>query len=129
MAFKYSGRDRTIDDLNTQMRNSGYDTFLKSNAKQFKPKEGEICVRIMPPTWNDIDRWGKYWSITTFLHYSVGPDNGMYLCPDKMNGNPCPVCDARLEALAADDGEEADKFRAGEAPLCYVIDRNDEKAG
>lgn len=127
--FRYYGEDRTEEDLDQQARSSAFDSIFNSQVKVFKPREGENCVRILPPGWNDIQRWGKFWSISTFVHYDVGPDNGSYLCLDKMLGKPCPVCDARREAERGGDDDEAKELRPVEAPVAYVIDRENERLG
>src|SRR5512135_3474719 len=93
--FEYDGGSRTVDDIHKQQRLGGVnDYFLASDVKRYKPREGENCVRILPPRWKDKETWGNYWSITTYVHYNVGPDGAAYMCLDKMKGKRCPVCEA-----------------------------------
>ena len=126
--FKYRGRDRTVEGVSRRSRQAGgaYDSYLQASLTMYKVKEGENCVRILPPTWEDTDKWGDSWEIGIQIHYDVGPDKGVYLCSDKMLGDPCPVCDARRDAV---DDDEADALRPSWRALCWVIDRDSEKAG
>jgi len=125
--FVYRGSERTVESVVRKSKQAGglYDSFLVSDATMFKPKEGENCVRIMPPTWEDLDKYGDGWELGVYLHYDVGPDNGAYLCLDKMKGESCPVCEARRQA----DEDEADKLKPSFRSICWVIDRDNEKAG
>lgn len=130
--FVYRGGERTAESVTrkSQQGSGLYDSFLPSGIPMYKPKEGECCVRILPPTWmNDdklVEKWGDGWDITVVLHYSIGPDNMAYLCLDKMKGETCPVCEARREAT---DDDERDQLRPSSRSLCWVIDRDNEKAG
>lgn len=127
MAFKYRG-GRTSEDVERRAKMSGgsFDGYLTSEAPFYKAKEGDNTIRIMPRTWDDEDKWGRGWEITVWLHRNVGPDNGTYLCLDKMKGEECPICQARLETT---DDEEKDALRVQARTLAWIIDRNNEKAG
>lgn len=126
--FVYRGADRTVESVVRRSKGGGgmYDSVTLPDIPSFKVKEGESCIRILPPGWEDTDRWGDGWDIEVFLHYGVGPDNSRYLCLDKMKNEPCPVCEARLKAV---DKEESDQMRPRGVNLCWVIDRDNEKAG
>lgn len=134
MAFKY--RKRTAESVSRRAKQSSgvYDSYVSIDAQWFKPKEGENIIRIMPWISQDnpllkkpefVDKWGDHWGIDIFIHRNVGPDNGTYLCANKMSGEPCPICDARNEA----GEEEAQALKPQNRILCWLIDRSDEKAG
>lgn len=125
--FVYRGGNRTVETVVRKSKQAGglYDSPFKPDVTTYKPKEGECTVRILPGTWEDTDAWGDGWDITTWIHYSIGADDGAYLCLDKMKGESCPICEARREAT----GEEADDLKPSMRPLCWVIDRDNEKAG
>src|SRR5690348_3144844 len=125
--FEYRGRERTTEDVSRRSRESGgsMDGYLRSDVQMFKAQEGDCAVRILPGTW-DVEKYGNGWEIPIFLHYNVGADNGAYLCLDKMKGEKCPVCEARRDAV---DEEEARELKPSKRFLCYVIDRDNEKAG
>lgn len=126
--FVYRGEQRTAESVVRKSKLSGglYDSYLQGEIPMFKAKEGECCVRILPPTWEDLDKWGDGWEIQVYLHYSVGPDNAAYLCLDKMKGEDCPVCAARHQTQ---DEEESNKLKPSLRVLAWVIDRDNEKAG
>ena len=127
-AFKYRGRERTVEDVDKRSKVSGggYDSIFKSDTVSYKAKEGDCAIRIMPPSWKDVETWGKDWSILVHFHRNVGADKGTYLCLDKMQGETCPICEARRSMT---DEDELDAIRVQTRPLCYVIDRDNEKAG
>lgn len=126
--FVYRGEKRNVESVVRRSKQSGgsYDSYMSPACSFLKPSEGENQVRILPPTWEDVEKWGDGWEVSVYLHRDVGPDKGTYLCLDKMLGKPCPVCAARRDAA---DEEEADALRPQWRALAWSIDRNDEKAG
>lgn len=138
--FVYGKGGRNAEDVSRRAKLSGgtYDRYLSSDVQAFKPREGECTIRILPPTWLDFDEKGKVieneafkkygndWAIDVFIHHNVGPDNGTYLCLDKMRGERCPVCEARRKAT---DEDEMDALSISRRRLAWVIDRDNEKAG
>lgn len=126
--FVYRGDERTTEDVSRRSKQSGgtYDSFIDPAIPMYKSKEGECTIRILPPTWEDVEKWGTGWEVGVTVHYGVGPDEGTYLCLAKMKGETCPVCEARRDAA---DADEADALRPGWRALCWIIDRDNEKAG
>jgi hypothetical protein len=120
--FVYRGKSRTTESIVRRSKQSGglYDSCFAPDVTMFKAREGEANVRILPPTGDATD-WGQ----DIYIHYNVGPDNGSYLCLDKMKGEKCPICEARRKA----HDEEADQLRPNLRVLCWVIDRDNQKAG
>lgn len=132
MAFKYHKRSSESVSRRAKQSSGAYDNFLPSDVVSFKPREGENAIRIVPWLSDDNpdakklrEKWDDHWGIDIHLHRNVGPDNGSYLCLDKMLGEPCPVCEARREASE----EEADAWRVNTRILCWVVDRDAEKTG
>ena len=126
--YVYRGRDRTAEDVTRRSRQASgsYDGILVTDIPRLKVKEGESELRILPPTWEDTEKWGNGWEISVYLHYNVGPDGGSFLCLDKMKGESCPICEARRESH---DEDERDQLRPSWRGLCWAIDRGNEKAG
>lgn len=125
MAFKYGGTARKAEDVVRASKSSGdlYDRYLNPDVQRFKPKAGENCLRICPPSWGD----GRDWALPVYVHYGIGPDNATYLCEAKMKpGSKCVVCEARKKAT---DEDEADALRITYRPHCFVVDRDAEKTG
>jgi hypothetical protein len=139
MAFKYRGGGRTSEHVSKRSKESSgsYDSYLTPGIQRYKPREGENRIRIMPPPdFGETpkgkirqkkyeQKWGPGWEIMTQLHRNVGADNGTYLCLAKMRDEECPVCDAKPDM----DEDEADEMRLQKRPFCWVIDRDNEKAG
>lgn len=150
MARERFKRERTVDDIRRKASEGSrdYDNLFTGDVKLFKPAEGENSIRIMPATWGtqpyskseldkmsdeeydklcaEDDRFEMGWDLPLFVHYGVGPDNASYLCREKMLGEPCPICAAKLEAR---DPDEADALSPTKRGLCWIIDRNNEKEG
>ena len=93
--FKYNAR--TVEDVQRKAKQSSgrYDSFLTDEVSWFKPKSGENVIRLLPwlnaadKDFKALDKkWGNHWGIDIIVHNNVGPDNGAYLCLDKMNGEP-----------------------------------------
>jgi hypothetical protein len=136
--FQYAGR--TAEEVNRRAKESSrsYDSIFEDGFVVYKPKEGENIIRILPPTWLSFDdngnmlkdeafeKWGAYWEISVYVHNNIGPDRSTFLCLAEMKDEPCPVCEARLDAA---DEEERFALSPNRRALCWLIDRNDEKAG
>lgn len=90
-----------------------------------RDKAMAAAAKKYPEQAEEFKRWGDGWEITVFIHRNVGPDNGTYLCLDKMLGEPCPVCEARRDA----DEEEADKLKVQSRIVAWIIDRKRASAG
>lgn len=127
MAFKYRGNERKAEDVVRRSKQSGgsFDSLVLDGLPQYKPREGENCIRIMPPTWADTNKYGDGWEYVIYVHYGVGADGASYLCRNKMLKEQCPICDARGEM----DEDEATRMSVKVRDLCWVIDRDNEKAG
>jgi hypothetical protein len=126
--FSYRGRSGEEVARRAKQSSGRYDSFLTEEVTWYKPHDGENHVRIIPWLNGDdpdfdalIEKWGSHWGIDIIVHRNVGPDNGTYLCNDKMNGEPCPPCDAYR------DGE--DDLRGSDRVLCWLVDRKAEKSG
>lgn len=127
----FSYRGRTSEDVSRRAKQSSgrYDSFLNEEVVWFKPRDGENRIRIIPwlngsdPDFDKLnEKWGNHWGIDLIVHRNVGADRGSYLCLDKMNGEPCPVCEVWRT-------ESEDALKPSDRVLCWLVDRDDEKAG
>jgi hypothetical protein len=98
---------------------------LKDRVSVWKPADGENCIRILPPTWEDSQHYG----IDIFMHYGIGPDNSAFLDLNRMKGEPDPVSEAYDRAMAEGDDEYAKSLRSVKRVLVYLIDRDKPKDG
>jgi len=94
-------------------------SIFTEQVKSFKASDGSNKIRILPPTWKDASHWG----LDIWVHYSIGPDNAMVLCPKHMQGEPCPICEERLVAERNDDEEYAKSLKPNKRVLIYLIDK------
>lgn len=104
---------------------SQYDQFLRADVKMFKAHDRINNVRLVPPTWEGAEHYG----LDIWVHYGVGPDRQTYLCLHKMKGEPCPICDERVEAARDRDDEYAKELEPKRRVLTYLVDRDDEREG
>lgn len=98
----------------------GFDTYFKPGINIYKNKVGENCVRICPPTFKEHEHFG----LEIWVHGWVGPDKASFLCPKKMKGKKCCVCDAAAEALDAGEKEEGDDLKPKQKVIYWVLDRD-----
>jgi hypothetical protein len=126
--YEYASRSSEENTKRAKQGSGRYDSIFNDTVVYFSAKVGENCVRIIPwlnksmKNFEDLrEKYGNHWGIDAMLHRKVGPDNGTYLCLEKHGDEPCPMCEAY------NDGEE--DFKRSDRILCWVIDRNDEKAG
>src|SRR5580765_6786266 len=145
--FVYKGR--TAESIRQREQSgSDYDRYTTTEYPNYRPKDGDNTIRLLPPGWMKSsklrEKWGDQWGIEIWLHRNIGVDNGTYLCPNKMKGEPCPYCEARSDLLV-EEGETdkyekkdkkgnrkerpSDKLKPRLGVLCLLIDRDDEKAG
>jgi hypothetical protein len=127
--YEYAGRSSEENTQRAKQGSARYDSIFNEDLAYYSPKVGENCIRIIPwlnkkfPNYAElVEKYGNHWGVDAVIHRNVGADNGTYLCLDKMFGQPCPCCDIWRE-----DDEE--KLKPSDRILCFVIDRNEEKAG
>ena len=153
--FQY--RERSSDAVRRRANQSGgaFDSLFRSDVDVIAIKEGDWRLRICPPSWTDrmLDDLGilhperpSDWDpegaddfgLEVYVHFGVGADNQKYLCPKKMKGEPCPVCEERERAAAAgpQEGETAKQhedylrnLQPSKRVVAYVIDRDERNSG
>ena len=124
--FEYKKRDTDLMRARAERRLGSGEPWVHEDVRFFQPKGGnEYEIRIMPPTWEDAEHFG----IDIWMHYGIGPDETSYLCPQKMKGEPCPMCAERVNAKSSGDDDMVDALTPRQRVAFYVIDRRDERAG
>lgn len=123
--FKY--KRRSVDDVRKRAseKTGSFDSFIKSDFKRYKVRDGKNLIRILPPSWDDP----KHYAYTIFLNYSIGADNQTFLSLAEMKGEKDPLAEARKEAQHEGDKEMAKKLTPRKRSLMWVIDRTDEDEG
>src|ERR1700693_6132381 len=89
--FSYTPRDPDKVKERAEQTGSRFDSPFIDRFDTFRPKVGDNLIRILPPTWDDHDHYG----FDIWVHSYIGPDNGTYLCLNKMQNKPCPICKAQ----------------------------------
>lgn len=125
----YSYRTRSVEDADerTSMGNQDYDKLLKAGTKSYKVRDGDNRMRLLPPTWEGA----KHYGLDCWVHYGVGPDRQMYLCPRKHGDGKCPICDERDAVRGDNDADEkyVKELEPKRRVLVYLVDRDDERGG
>jgi hypothetical protein len=131
--FQY--KERSSEGFKERANRSagGFDSYIKSEFKRYKVREGKNHVRILPPTWGDANHYGY----DIYVNYGIGVDNQSYLSLSKMaqhhpelgiEGRD-PIADARKAAERDDDEELVKQLKARDRVLVWVIDRLAEDEG
>lgn len=125
LAAKKTGfvyKPRTADQIKDRAsrKNSKFDSIFKPGYDSYRPKPGDNLFRYLPPSWDDADHYGY----TVHVHRNIGANNSTYLCPQKMLGKKCAVCEAAKEAKDAGESEEAKELGTSERIVSWVLDRD-----
>lgn len=124
--FKYRKRD--ADETRKRAKNQGgsFHRIFNPKIKDFRMKNGEYRLRILPPTWEDA----KHYGYDVWVHRNIGPDQGTYVCPSKMYKKPCPVCEEHARAIRdKEDQDYIKSLKPTNVVGMYIIDRDQEKEG
>jgi len=82
--FRYRGPSASTVKQRATQSSGSYDNFINSKFPRFKANDGDNNIRLMPLTWDDMDKWGDNWGIEVWVHSYIGPDNSNFLCLQKM---------------------------------------------
>lgn len=122
--FDYRPSDPKKLKERAERRGGGFDGFLIGGVNMFRPKAGENAIRICPPTWKDHDHFG----LEVWVHGFIGLERSSYLCPKKMLGKKCPICELAAETLQAGEKEDSDQIKAKMKVLYWLIDREGDSS-
>ena len=121
--FRYQDRDdRDYEDRASQSMGD-FESFIKSNYKVYKPHQGDNYVRFLPPTFEGA----KHYGIDVWVHYGIGADDGSVICLNKMNKEPCPICEARAIADRQGDSDLADSLKPNKRVLVWLLDMKENQ--
>lgn len=126
---KFTYKKRAVDTYKKRGAQSGgrRDSFLSNEFTTYRPKKGDNCLRIIPPTWDNAEHFG----MDIWVHYSIGPDKNAYLCLNSKSDSDedCPICREKADAEKIGDSDYADKLKLTKRCLYWLIDRDVEKEG
>jgi len=131
---KKGGKKSLIEEvqktLKEQNRKSAGAMF--GDTSIWTPGKGTNKIRILP-SWNPDETPVFYKEVA--YHYSVGPDESIVMCPQRMAGKRCFICE-QVKELKKAKGKGAkkakaiiEKVRAKGRILYNIVDLNDKKAG
>lgn len=107
---------------------------LPSGVKLWKPKAGTQLIDIIPyrvGKLNPIAEKGQlWWEFTYRVHRGIGADNQTFICPARVLGEPCPICEYR-EELISEEAEDklVKKLVPKQRQLLNLIDLKDPESG
>jgi hypothetical protein len=129
-SYQYERRSREEVEDRASRGGKDFDKFLKDHLKTYSVQKGDNEIRVLPPTWSFKEYpKQKHYGFEIWVHYGVGPDRQSYLCPHKMKGEKCPICEEREDALRDGDEKYAKQLEPKRRSLIYLVDRKDEKEG
>jgi len=122
---KFQERELTEDNYKERAEQSTGiigDQAFKKGFDTYRAKQGENCIRILPPTWDNPNHYGH----DVYVHSFVGVSRGSYLCLSKMKNKRCPICEAANEAASSGEESESKKLAVKRRVVYWVLDRNAE---
>lgn len=119
---EYVKRDASDIKRHAEQRTGGFDSIADQKYTTFTPKDGTNVIRFLPSTYGDK----KNYVFEFYAHYRIGADKGTYVCPEKMLGKPCPICEERTSTK---DEEVAKLLRPQKRYIAWVINRDAERDG
>lgn len=124
---KYVYKERSAEDIEARASQQGgmFDSIFKSEYPVFKPNDGGNLIRYFPPTWDDHRHYG----FEIHVHNNIGPDGATYLCPEKMQGKPCAVCQARADLPSDASDDDIRELRPTKRVVVWLVDRDSEDTG
>jgi hypothetical protein len=128
MAFKYRARSAEALDTRATKQGGDFQSFIKDEFRTFKVSPGDNAIRVLPATFDE--KLGTHWGLDIYVHYDVGPDKASVLCPYKMYGERCPVCDERVKAERRGATEqEIRDLKTSQRVLIWLVDLKHEEHG
>jgi hypothetical protein len=118
--FVYKARSPETAKARASRTNGNFVTIFKPGFDTFKAKQGDNLVRYLPPTWDDAEHYGY----SVYIHRNVGPDSAPYVCPRKMLGKPCAVCEEVKVLKDAGEATEAKEIDLSERIVSWILDRD-----
>src|SRR3990172_4153390 len=119
---KFVYRPPDPEDVKKRADRSGgrFDSPIKDGFDTWRPKVGDNCIRVLPPTWDNH----SHYAFETWVHKYIGPDSSTYLCPAKMLQKNCPICKMAQECKDAGEEDDYKKLRVTTVYYCWIIDRD-----
>jgi hypothetical protein len=111
-------------------------SIIKGDIPLYQPNDGSHILDIIPyeAGKNDpiVEKGEPTYTLEIWVHPSVGPDNAVFLCPQRMYGDDCPICEDRQRMI--DKGKDKDVYKVLYPKHRHIYnivsyDRGEEKKG
>ena len=100
--------------------------FIQSELPQFRPRDGENFIRIVPPL--EDDPLAGAWGVDLITHYIEG--HGWLLSPKSLDASEHDPVDDLIRELRKIDPELEDMVKTSRKTVMHVLDFNaDERVG
>jgi hypothetical protein len=123
MTYSKEQRMQAQDEFYRNKMKSGRPFYLddnildQMNIKKLVPKAGSVFIAVLPRPEDPL------FFLDTYVHYDVGPDNGSFLCLNKMANQPCPVCEYKVFLKDSGEAEEVySEYNWSRRILLWVVD-------
>lgn len=98
-------------------------SYIDASVPQFRPQDGENCVRLVPPL--DGDSLGDQWGFNVWVHFI----NGYFVCPRSFDRSAiCGICAGALQ-MRREDPDLAKQMTGALRTLIWILDCNRAAAG
>ena len=114
-----SGLRKRLEQVGKNYQGSPRRGYFVPNIPTFNPREGENCIRILPPF--EAEEIGG-WCLDVHFHRNVGPNNDFALCSKRMFGKGCYICGMQTSELWETDKELAKSYFPEWRLLVWVLD-------
>ncbi len=133
-ASKFGYQRRSLSDIDTKIieSSSSYKSYFIQKYKEFKPKEGENHIRILPPLgFNFPKHVTPHYGITLYMHFLMTSPKATIICPNKSTDfrpssieSKCPVCEDVSRLYATNQAEKVKTLRikAQKKTLVWMLD-------
>jgi hypothetical protein len=118
--FVYQDRDPKEMKRRSEQTGNNFDSIFRQGIDTWRPGQGDNTVRILPPTWDDP----KHYGYDIWVHGWVGADRSSYLCPKKMLGKRCPICEEAKASRDAGEDDEAKQLEPKQNLIVWILDRD-----
>jgi hypothetical protein len=101
--------------------------YINPNIPMYVPRDGENCIRIVDPI--ELLQL-KIYFMDVFFHRNVGFKKDYFLCRNRHNLGPCPICEIPDEHMWDTNKDQAKTYLPDWRRLMWVLDlKNPQESG
>lgn len=134
LASRFGYQKRTLSDVESRITeaSSNFKTYHNTKFKEFKPRDGENCIRILPALGFQFPKHvARHYGITVFLHYLMSTPKATVICPARSPEfrpvhieDKCPVCEdvAHLYATGQSEKIKTLRIKPQKKVITWILD-------